>query len=76
MPTFTPQPDLPDSEPLPRKVLQPRHVAMIEEALLGLGSFGEVRLIVEKGRLRFLVIQKSIDIHKWRPGDTVTKEIT
>jgi hypothetical protein len=48
--------------------LDQRHIAMIDEALSGLGEFGEVRLIVEKSRLRFIVTQKSIDALKWQPG--------
>jgi hypothetical protein len=48
--------------------LQPHQVAMIDEALRSLGDFGEVRLIVEKGRLRFVVTQKSYDALKWEPG--------
>lgn len=36
-------------------------VLMIDEALESLGSYGEVRLSVRKGRLRFLVMQKSFD---------------
>jgi hypothetical protein len=50
------------------KFLDSNQVAMIEEALVSLGEFGEVRLIVEKGRLRFLVTQKSFDAQKWQPG--------
>ena len=53
---------------LPAHTLDPDQVAMIEEALASLGDFGEVRLVVEKGRLRFLVTQKSFDAQKWRPG--------
>jgi hypothetical protein len=41
---------------------------MIDEALSALGEYGEIRLIVEKGRLRFLVTQKSFDALKWEPG--------
>jgi hypothetical protein len=41
---------------------------MIDEALGTLGDYGEVRLIVEKGRLRFIVTQKSFDALKWQPG--------
>ena len=41
---------------------------MIDEALSSLGEFGEVRLVVEKRRFRFLVVQKSLDIIKWQPG--------
>jgi hypothetical protein len=48
--------------------LQPRHIQMIDEALRSLGEYGEVRLVVEKGRLRFLVTEKSYDTLKWQPG--------
>jgi len=48
--------------------LKPRQIEMIEEALGSLGEYGEVRLIVEKGRLRFLITQKSFDALKWEPG--------
>lgn len=47
---------------------------MIEEALNSLGDFGEVRLVVEKGRLRFLQTQKSLDVLKWAPGAIQPKE--
>jgi hypothetical protein len=50
------------------KFLSPRQVQMIDEALASLDEFGEVRLIVEKSRLRFLVMQKSFDALKWQPG--------
>lgn len=50
------------------KFLRQEQVLMIDEALHAMGTFGEVRLIVEKGRLRFLVMQKSIDALKWEPG--------
>jgi hypothetical protein len=48
--------------------LQPQQVLMIDEALSALGEYGEVRLVVEKGRLRFIVTQKSYDAYKWQPG--------
>jgi hypothetical protein len=48
--------------------LNQRQIAMIDEALSVLGEFGEVRLVVEKGRLRFIVTQKSVDALKWQPG--------
>jgi hypothetical protein len=54
--------------------LLPRHIQMIDEALGSLGEFGEVRLVVEKGRLRFLVTQKSYDTLKWRPG-VIVKDV-
>ena len=50
------------------RFLQEHQIAMIDEALCSLGDFGEVRLVVEKGRLRFLVTQKSFDALKWQPG--------
>ena len=48
--------------------LQFHQVSMVDEALNSVGDFGEVRLIVERGRLRFLVTQKSFDALKWQPG--------
>ena len=48
--------------------LDQRQVKMIDEALADLGDYGELRLVVEKGRLRFIVTQKSFDALKWQPG--------
>jgi hypothetical protein len=48
--------------------LDRRQVKMIDEALSALGDYGELRLVVEKGRLRFIVTQKSFDALKWQPG--------
>lgn len=50
------------------KFLELHQVSMVDEALNSVGDFGEVRLIVERGRLRFLVTQKSFDALKWQPG--------
>ncbi len=50
------------------KILEPNQVTMIDEALNSIGEFGEVRLVVEKGRLRFLITNKSFDVLKWQPG--------
>ena len=50
------------------KFLEFQQVSMVDEALNSVGEYGEVRLIVEKGRLRFLVTQKSFDAFKWQPG--------
>ncbi len=58
--------ELKDSRTL--SFLDQRQVKMIDEALSALGDYGELRLIVEKGRLRFIVTQKSIDALKWQPG--------
>ena len=57
-----------DDEQDGERFLSPIQVAMIDEALRSLGDYGELHLIVEKGRLRFLVTHKSIDTLKWRPG--------
>ena len=68
MPDFMPHPSAPAENNKPRQFLNPDQIAMIDEALSSLGQYGEVRLVVEKGRLRFLVTQKSIDTFKWQPG--------
>lgn len=46
-----PRPDL--------KYLRPQDVAMIEEALAKVAPFGEVHLVIERGRLRFVRTIKS-----------------
>ena len=63
-----------DEDPPDPKFLLPQHVRMINEALCSLGEYGEVRLVVEKGRLRYLVTHKSLDVLKWEPG-TLIKEL-
>jgi hypothetical protein len=55
-------------ENLSLSFLEYSQVQMIDEALTALGEYGELRLIVEKGRLRFLVTQKSFDALKWQSG--------
>ena len=42
---------------------------MIDEALCALGEAGEVRLIIEKSHLRFLVLGKRYDVLKGKSGD-------
>ncbi len=44
--------------------LPPPQIQMIEEALPSIGDLGG---IVQKGRLRFLVIKKSLEVPKWQP---------
>lgn len=51
------------------KFLEFHQLSMIDEALNSLGEYGEVRLVVEKGRLRFLVTQQSYDALKWQSGN-------
>ena len=51
----------------PLKFLGRSQIEMIDEALEAVGPFGEVQLIVEKGRLRFVVTKNSHDALKWHP---------
>jgi len=44
---------------------------MIDEAMDTVGEFGEVHLVVNKGRFRFLITQKSYDALKYHPGEIV-----
>ena len=56
------------SESKPLKFLGRSQIKMIDEALDAVGPYGEVQLIVEKGRLRFVVTKNSHDALKWHPG--------
>jgi len=67
MTVFSPEPDT-NLQSTGSRYLHARQIEMIEEALRSVGDYGEVRLVVEKGRLRFLVTQKSFDTLKWHPG--------
>ena len=58
------EPTLADMANLSRK-----DILMIDEAITSVGEFGEVRLVVEKGRLRYVVVQKSHDALKYESGD-------
>ena len=51
------------------KFLSDTQARMIDEALTAVGEFGEVRLVVQKGRIRYVVIEKSHDALKWEAGD-------
>lgn len=61
-------PNLQNPDPSPRRALHSDHIDMLDEALATIGEYGEVRLVVEKGRLRFIVIEKSYDVLKWTSG--------
>ncbi|HEX9029857.1 MAG TPA: hypothetical protein VF823_11835 [Anaerolineales bacterium] len=50
--------------PKPLKFLNPKQVTMVDEALSTLGEFGELHLVVVKGNLRFIIVQKSYDATK------------
>ncbi len=72
MPNFLPpRPVPPDNDSNSHQFLLPHQIKMINEALCSLGEYGEVRLIVEKGRLRYLVTQKSLDVLKYQPGTSI-----
>ena len=51
-----------NNEPPELKYLSPPQIRIIEEALSAVGECGEVRLIVENGRLRLIVAQKTFVI--------------
>lgn len=65
---FNPDPDGPSETAQTARFLHARQIAMIEEALASLGAYGEVRLVVENGRLRFVVTSKSFDALRYYPG--------
>jgi hypothetical protein len=69
--TFKGKELLKTGDDLSLKFLEMKQVSMIDEALSSLGDYGELRLVVEKGKLRFLVTQKSFDALKWEPGHTI-----
>ena len=50
------------------KFLSDSQARMIDEALSAVGEFGEVRLVVQKARIRYVVIEKSHDALKWEAG--------
>ncbi len=61
----------------PLKFLGRPQIKMIGAALDAVGPYGEVQLILEKGRLRFVVTKNSHDAPKWHPdliGGPVTDE--
>jgi len=41
------------------RILQPRDIAVIEEAIKKIGASGEIRLVVQGGRIRFVRTLKS-----------------
>lgn len=51
------------------RFLRPEQIKMIDEALAAIGEYGEVHLVVEKGHLRFVRIERSLDVNKYVPGD-------
>ena len=54
------------------KRLNQHQISLIDAALNSIGGFGEVRLVVEKGVLRFIVTQNSIDALNCSSDDFMT----
>lgn len=44
-------------------------VKMIDEALGSIDKYGEVRLVIDNKRLRFVICQNSFDAFSYKPGD-------
>lgn len=49
----------------PLVFLKPDEINVIDDLIASLGSFGELRLVVEEGRLRMVASTKSYDALKW-----------
>ena len=65
----TPHPADRDSVPqTDSKFLKPRDISIIEEALQKVGTFGEVHLVIEHGRLRYVRTLKSEAIDNLKPA--------
>ena len=47
----------------PLVFLSPQLVIQIDKALREVGKFGEVRLIITKGRIRFIQVMSSRNVH-------------
>jgi hypothetical protein len=58
----------PDRQAIDLRFLLPDQIVMIDEALTKVGEYGEVRLVLEKGTLRFVVVQQSFDARHWQSG--------
>lgn len=58
--------------PLKVRFLRVEQIRAIDDALQNVGEFGEVRLVVEKGRLRYIRVEHSWDINKYTPGTSPT----
>ena len=54
--------------------LSPQQLQQIEHALAEIGDYGEVRLIIEKGRLKFIqrVTSEEVAVTTPRPAPTAT----
>jgi hypothetical protein len=57
----------------PPSQLTSNQIAMIEEAIGVIGEFGEVRLVIERGRLHFITAQKSFNVRNYSPGSILSE---
>jgi hypothetical protein len=64
MPRVVSSKDNPDSLEINDPILRPRLIIAINEALQKVVPFGEVHLIVERGRIRFIEIVRSESVDK------------
>ena len=76
MSNSTQQPEIvsSDNNSYALKFLDFAQIPMLDEALHAIGDYGELKLIVERGRLRFVVTQKSYDALNWQPGSLVSQD--
>lgn len=61
------------SPALNRSRLTASQIEMIEEAIAVIGEFGEVHLVVDRGRLHYITAQKSFNAHNYSPGMIVAE---
>jgi hypothetical protein len=48
--------------------LTAKQIAMIDEALNAVGEFGEIRLVINRGQIQYLVTSKSFTVRNYRTG--------
>ena len=54
--------------PTTNRFPEDKNLCMFSETLKAVSEIGRVELIVERGRLRYIVLEKSFDVNKWQPG--------
>ncbi|HJS29716.1 MAG TPA: hypothetical protein VJ768_08845 [Anaerolineales bacterium] len=50
------------------RFLRPKQIVMIDEALAAIHDIGEIRMVVEKNRMRLIITQRGLDATKWQAG--------
>jgi hypothetical protein len=59
MAPIIPERDTPDAASSAPRFITPLLLLQVEEALVRVSPFGEVRLVVQRGRLRFIEVMES-----------------